>query len=148
MVSAPIPQRSLLALLLLSAAGATSGCAQIPDLNRPPPINMSSPTAKAIKTAIDNPGPFPTFADIPPLPAKAAGTQPPTATAPRGLDELRVQTVLQAGPVIDSTPEAEAYAARQRAAAGAVAAPTEADQAATEAYAAAQRARATPPSGR
>lgn len=142
MVSAPAQTRSVIALLLLSAAGAAAGCAQIPDLDRAPPINLASPTAKAIQAAIANPGPFPTFADIPALPANLP------ASAAGGLDQLAAQTLAQAGPVVDSTAESEAFAARQRAAAAIVAAPTDADQAEIEAYAAAQRARATPPSGR
>jgi hypothetical protein len=55
----------------LAFAGLLSACASMPKFRgyaEEAPVDISSPVADDVKAAMNNPGPFPSFADIPKLP--------------------------------------------------------------------------------
>ncbi|WP_172448511.1 hypothetical protein [Caulobacter mirabilis] len=135
--------------LLAGAALVVTGCTAIvelePGVNAP--VDATSPAAKAVVEAVQNPGPWPTFADIPEIPAdvreSAAWRADIAAQQAEG-----ASTVAAAGPDSWSLNATDAFArrAKDEAAAIAVHAPTAAEIAESEAYARALRKRATPPS--
>jgi len=109
-------------------------------------IDPASPAAAAVAEAARNPGPWPTFADIPEIPADvrdAAGWRA-AVTDQRATGD---QTLASSAEDTWSLTATEAFQARAQADIDSVRvrAPTDAEIAESEAYARALRARATPP---
>ncbi len=134
--------------LLAGAAMTLSACVSI-DAFEPgagAAIDPTSSAASAVAAAVADPGPWPTFADIPEIPAdlRSAGAWR-DAVADQEADGLFTRR--NAAEETWSLTATEAFAAdlRARVASVEVHAPTDAEMAESDAYARALRARATPP---
>jgi len=134
--------------LLAGAAMTLCACTAIqefePGANAP--IDAQSPAAAAVAREAAKPHPWPTFADIPELPADVRDSAAwREAVADQEAEGL--YTTRNAAEDTWSLTATEAFVARAEAEANAlnVRAPTDAEQAESEAYAKALRARATPP---
>lgn len=134
--------------LLAGVAMTLTACAAIAEFEpgAEAPIDPASPAAAAVAAAAKTPGPWPTFADIPEVPADVrdpAGWRAAVADQ----DAAGVQTQREAAEDTWSLTATEAFAARTQAEIDSVKvhAPTAAEIAESEAYARALRARATPP---
>lgn len=134
--------------LLAGAAMSLCACAAIQDFEpgANAQVDAQSPAAAAVAREAAKPHPWPTFADIPELPAdvrdSAAWREAVSDQEAEGLYTRR-----NAAEDTWSLTATEAFAAQATAEANAlnVRAPTDAEQAESEAYARALRARATPP---
>lgn len=133
--------RSVLGLALgAGACAALSGCIGNPFGDAA--VDPASPVAAEVARIANAPGPYPTFAAIPPVPKdlrapRQYGRQAAAITAAR--DDLEAKTA----PETWSLSDTEGFAETARRAAGQEAAPT--DTGATAAFATTQRKRATPP---
>lgn len=109
-------------------------------------IDPASSAAPAVAAAVADPGPWPTFADIPELPADLRSAQAwRDAVAEQEADGLSTRRDTAEGTWSLTATEAFAADLRARVAEVDVHAPTDAEMAESEAYARALRARATPP---
>lgn len=135
--------------LLTGAAISLASCAAVTELEPGAgvPVNPSSPAAAAVAKAAAEPGPWPTFADIPEIPADVRASADWRAAVEEQEAE-GLYTERTGGEGTWSLTATEAFALEQRARAGEhdVHAPTDAEIAESEAYARALRKRATPPS--
>lgn len=134
---------AIAASLALAGAGlAAPACAQ-PTL-KPPPAHPNAATERAFAEASKD-APFPTFAQIPPLPkdVRSMSAWKASVVTVKGEGaQLAEAAAIEPWTLGDT----EGWAARERAEAAPPAPITEASsQADTEAFAAAMRARATPP---
>lgn len=109
------------------------------------PVPPGSPVDVAAREAARNPGPWPTFADIPRLSEDAPNPQVQAQSQAALMGQVgAMRAAANAAPI--ATPEQiEAYAAQSRAAVATVPVPGEGSAAEIEAFAAQARARATPP---
>ncbi len=136
-------------LALLAGAAMTLGACVAIDAVEPganAAIDPASPAAAAVAAAAANPGPWPTFAGIPEMPADVrTASQWGEAVADQEADRLLTQR--NVAPDTWSLTDTEGFAADLRAKVAEidVHAPTDAEIAESEAYARALRARATPP---
>ncbi len=136
-------------LALLAGAAMTLGACVAIDAVEPganAAIDPASPASAAVAAAAADPGPWPTFAGIPEMPADVrTASQWGEAVADQEAD--RLFTERNVAPDTWSLTATEAFAAdlRARVAEIDVHAPTDAEMAESEAYARALRARATPP---
>ena len=109
-------------------------------------INPESAAVPAVAAAIGDPGPWPTFASIPRLPADLRSPDGwRDAVAEQEADRLFIEREAAADSWSLSDTEAFAAGLRSTAAEVDVRAPTDAEMAESEAYARTLRARATPP---
>lgn len=135
--------------LLAGAALTLTACAAVAELEpgANAPVNSASPAAAAVAKAATEPGQWPTFADIPEIPADVRAAQA-WREAVEDQEAEGVYTQRTAAAETWSLTATEAFAAEQRALANElnVQAPTDAEIAESEAYARALRKRATPPS--
>lgn len=136
------------AALLAGAALTLTACASVAKFEpgTTAAIDPSSPAAAAVAEATKNPGPWPTFADIPQIPTDLRDA----ATWRAAVDDQRgagAQTLASTAEDTWSLTATEAFRERAQADIDAVRvhAPTDAEVAESEAYARALRARATPP---
>jgi hypothetical protein len=134
--------------LLAGAALTLGGCVTLETFEpgAGAAIDPTSSAASAVAASVADPGPWPTFADIPELPADLRTAEAwRDAVAEQEADGLFTQR--NAAEETWSLSGTEAFAAdlRARVAAVDVQAPTQAEMAESEAYARALRARATPP---
>ena len=124
---------------LAASAGVAAGCM----------VHVTAAGAglgAAVAAAVADPGPWPTFAGIPQLPADLRSPEAwRDAVAEQEADGLFTRRNAAPGTWILSESEAFAADLRARVAAVDVHAPTDAEMAESEAYARALRARATPP---
>lgn len=134
--------------LLAGAALTVTACAAVTDFEpgADAAIDPASPAAAAVAAAAKTPGPWPTFADIPEIPADVrdpAGWRDAVADQ----DAVGARTLRETAEDTWSLTATEAFAARMQAEIDSVKvhAPTDAEIAESEAYARALRARATPP---
>ncbi len=132
-----------LAGLCLAGAG---GCTNLASFETGAlPVADGSPVALAVRDAVRNPGPIPSFANVPKA-AEDALNAPARAEAERlasaQVDAVRRQ--IAAMPPIDPA-ATTAFAARSRSIFAGQEPPTDAERAEAEAFARAARARATPP---
>ncbi|MDP2259692.1 MAG: hypothetical protein Q8J89_08260 [Caulobacter sp.] len=134
--------------LLAGAALSLCACVAIDELEpgAGAAIDPASSAGSAVAAAIADPGPWPTFAGIPELPADLRTAEAwREAVAEQEADGLF--TARSAAPDTWSLNDTDAFAAglRARVAEIDVHAPTDAEMAESEAFARALRARATPP---
>ncbi len=134
--------------LLAGAALCLCACVAIDELEpgAGAAIDPTSSAGSAVAAAIADPGPWPTFAGIPELPADLRTAEAwREAVAEQEADGLF--TARSAAPDTWSLNDTDAFAAglRARVAEIDVHAPTDAEMAESEAFARALRARATPP---
>lgn len=134
--------------LLTGAAMSLAACVTVdafePGANAT--IDTSSPAAAAVAAAVADPGPRPTFANIPEIPTDVR----PASAWRQAFDDQEADRLFTQGNVAEDTwslSATEAFAAdlRARVAEVDVHAPTDAEMAESDAYARALRARATPP---
>ena len=133
----PVLAAAGLALLV----GACSNMQQARRLDQPLPVALNSPAAQAILEKSRQPGRYPTFQEIPPVPkdVRPAG-QWAAAVADSKAANAQLQAQVAADPPTLS--DSEGWAARQAAAATP---PPPPEQQSTEDYARELRERATPP---
>ena len=137
------PNRALAArLAALAGVLAVAGCAGNPFASAQ--IDPASPVAGDVAKAVSQNRRYPTFADIPKVPAdvptpKAFGLAAAQLTAER--EQLEAQTA----PATWSLNNTEGFASRAQGAAGPEASPGASSQDETEAFARKLRERATPP---
>lgn len=108
------------------------------------PIDPNSPVAADVARLSQGGGPFPTFADIPPVPKD----QRPVAQwgkEARALEVAGAALETKTAPNTWTLNGTERFQAQAKAAAGPAIAPTDSSTAATEAFARQLRERATPP---
>ena len=134
--------------LLASAALTLGACVAIDGLEpgAGAAVDPAWSAGAAVAAAVADPGPWPTFAGIPELPADLRSAEAwRDAVADQEADGLFTQR--SAAPDTWTLNGSEAFAAdlRAKVAAVDVHAPTDAEMAESEAYARALRARATPP---
>jgi hypothetical protein len=129
--------------LTLIAAGLAASAAAQPTL-KPPPMQPNPVTQQAFDEAAKS-APFPTFSQIPPLPADVRSMHAwKTSVVTLKSDGAHMADLAAAGPWTLS--DTEGWAERERAAAAAPPPVTQpSSEADTEAFAAAMRARAIPP---
>ncbi len=133
--------------ILAGAAIGMAGCVLPKSLTGPSklPVDATSPVAQEVIKASKTPGPYPTFAEIPPLPTDV---RPPSAYAAAVADvrEERQTLNAQAGALPPPPTDTESYASRGRSLTEGAGEPAPSDaQQQTEAYANSLRERATPP---
>ena len=135
--------------MAMGFAGLLSACASLPKFHgyaEEAPVDISSPVAGDVQQAINHPGPFPKFADIPKLPRDvrpaAAWNRAVEATEAEKAD-LDLATAEIASKPVDT--EAFAQAARGAVAAPSADVPSAKTTADTSAYAKALRERVKPP---
>lgn len=135
--------------LLAGACLLTLGACATPAVRSPfveAPINKTSPAAEQIEQVLANPGGYPTFASMPPIPADLPD---PAAIKAQVEDQQAdgLYTTRTAAPETWYLDASEAFAERARADAnaGGIRPPTDAEMAESEAFARAMRARAKPP---
>jgi hypothetical protein len=131
-------------LLALAASAGLGGCVAVPDVAARSRIPVDSPLNAEVARVKANPGPFPSFANIPSVPAdlRPSGSWTQTQTT------LEASAgALAAIPVPPADGQSDAWAKTTRAAAGldAITPPPADNTARIEAYAAQLRERATPP---
>ena len=142
-------RRSLsICVFLLGAASAAglSACANLASFSAGPlPVPPGSPVALAVEDAQRNPGPLPTFAGVPKVPADAPNAEARAAAEreSRAQAEALEREVANL-PAVDRS-RTEAFASDSRGAFAGNDAPPESTRTAAEAFARAARARATPP---
>ena len=109
------------------------------------PVAAGSPVALAVEAAVRNPGPIPSFASVPAIPA-----DPPTAQS-QAADAAIVQAkVAELNRAVAAMPplrqgEVEDFASRTRDELSRVQPPSDAERVEIDAFARAARSRATPP---
>lgn len=134
--------------LLASAAAMLTACASVVDFEpgATSAVDPTSPAAAAVAKAAKDPGPWPTFADIPEIPADVRQSDAWRA-AVADQESVGEATLRESAEDTWSLTATESFAARAQAEVDAmkVHAPTDAEIAESEAYARALRARATPP---
>ena len=134
--------------LLASAAGGLTACASLPDMEpgATAQVDPRSPAAAQVTEALKNPGPWPTFAGIPQVPAEVR-TASEWRAAIEDQEAEGLYTTRTAAADTWSLTATEAFEADARAEANPLGlqAPTEAEMAESEAYARTLRKRATPP---
>lgn len=134
--------------LLASAAGGLTACAALPSLEPGVGAGVDPKSAAAAEVAavLDNPGPWPTFAGIPQVPADVRDSAAWRA-AVEDQEAEGLYTSRNGAEDTWSLTATEAFEAEARAAANPLGlhAPTDAEMAESEAYARALRKRATPP---
>jgi len=137
--------------LLLCAASASllCACVSLPDVVEPyaaAPVDLNSPAAAAIQSKARTQTEFPSFADIPQVPADLR-TDEGWRQVVRGTEADREQLLAQTAPSTFSLNDTDAFTERARAAIGYDPSdvPTATEAAESEAWARAMRARATPP---
>lgn len=136
--------------LLLCAGGALAlaGCVELPKIEpySGAAINPNSAAAAEVARAAANPGPYPTFEDIPPFPADMRA---PAAwrSAVQATEADRVTLLAETAPETWALNDSDGFVARTLADADVDwdDVPTEADIAESEAFARSLRARAIPP---
>jgi hypothetical protein len=134
--------------LLAGAALTLGGCVAIEAVEpgAGAAINPDSSAGPAVAAAINDPGPWPTFANIPQLPDDLRTPEAwRDAVADQEADRLFTERNVAADTWSLSGTEAFAAGLRATVAEVDVHAPTDAEMAESEAYARALRARATPP---
>jgi hypothetical protein len=144
LIHTTVPDRvSRLAVAAILIAVGVSGCANMKQARRlnemPPPVN--SPAAQAILDADKNPGRYPTFQDIPPVPqdVRPAAAWKSAVASIKG-DNAELQAQVAANPPTLSN--SEAWAAQKAAAAKP---PPSPEGPSTEEFAKALRDKAKPP---
>ena len=134
--------------LLAGAAAGLTACASLPIIEpgAASGIDPRSAAAAEIAKAARTPGPWPTFADIPPIPEDVRSSAEWRA-AVADQEAEGVYTTRNAAEDTWSLTATEAFEARAREEANPLGlrAPTDAGSAESEAYARARRKRATPP---
>lgn len=134
--------------LLAGAAMMLTACQAVAELEpgADAQIDPNSPAAEIVARAAAEPGEWPTFADIPEIPADVRNSEAWRA-AVQDQEAEGLYTARNAADDTWSLSGSEAFAAEQRAKVAEVNvhAPTAAEIAESEAYARALRARATPP---
>jgi hypothetical protein len=135
-----------LALAVVVSAGA-SACANLASLEgKPLPGGPQSPVAVAANEALNNPGPWPTFATVPKVSAKPVVAVPTLGVSQAAVNAEADAFMREIAALPPLDPEAaEIYAARQRQVFDNQTAPAEDAAARADALARELRARATPP---
>ena len=139
---------SLRLALLAGAASGLTACADLPKLEpgASAQIDPKSPAAAEVAKALENPGPWPTFAGIPQVPDDVRNS----AAWKAAIEDQEAEGVYTSRTSADDTwslTATEAFEAEARAQVNPLGlhAPTDAEMAESEAYARALRKRATPP---
>lgn len=140
--------RTVRLALLASAAGGLTACADLPKLEpgASARIDPKSPAAAEVAKAVQEPGPWPTFAGIPAVPVDVRSSAA-WREAVQDQEAEGVYTARMAAPDTWSLTDTAAFEALARAEANplGLTPPTAAEMAESEAFARALRKRATPP---
>lgn len=140
--------RTMRLMLLAGAASGLTACADLPKLEpgAAAQVDPRSPAAAEVTEALKNPGPWPTFAGIPPVPDDVRDSAAWRA-AVEDQEAEGVYTSRNGAADTWSLTATEAFETRAREEANPLGlhAPTDAEMAESEAYARALRKRATPP---
>lgn len=131
-------------MLALAASAGLCGCVGVPDVAARSRIPVDSPINAEVARVKANPGPYPTFADIPTAPADLRAQGSWTQSQAEIETGAGVLTSLQA-PAADGRSDAWAKSTRAGAGLDSISPPPADNAARIEAYAAQLRERATPP---
>lgn len=133
-------------VVAVALMASLSSCANVASFKTgAPPVPANSPIALAVNDALRRPGPYPTFADVPKIPADAPNAETARAATTSVQNEAAALQREVAGlPPIDLG-AVDAFSAQASDAFAGESAPDEGARARTEALARELRARATPP---